>query len=339
MNEANAAMKKFKLRLAIVEESNAQQDIKDEEMNDEKFWGQFAPDEDAPVFDYGRDVLKENVYEIEKMKIPFTHFPLFTKQSWYLDQQATILQIDGILRSGNPSGAIIKGQISVKPTYEDEDGEDSDEEEDNQDIKKGELEVGGINQKPYEFADELCEEIGTKYPFDMFNQKLLDILHNDKKPYKVRVYIVSAQNLTATGTVIDVKSRLAGMTAKSSANPYPVVLINDGIVEDTKYTKMHLDRDSVIENDLNPQFFRCYDMDAWFPEDWKLTIKIMDKGMFSDQLIGQTVIDIENRLYANLFYMGKYAMDAEQKRIEKEMKKKENKNNKEVQSKLKKKKS
>ena len=47
-------------------------------MDEEKFWGLFAADENAPVFDYGRDVLKENVYEMS-MTLPYTHFPLFTK--------------------------------------------------------------------------------------------------------------------------------------------------------------------------------------------------------------------------------------------------------------------
>ena len=90
MKQANASMQKFKLRIAIVEESEKQQDIRDEDMTEEKFWGAFAPDENAPVFDYGRDVLKENVYEVS-MKLPYTHFPLFTKQSWTRDTQATIL--------------------------------------------------------------------------------------------------------------------------------------------------------------------------------------------------------------------------------------------------------
>lgn len=89
-------------------------------MNEEKFWGLFAPDENAPpAFDYGRDILKENVYEVG-MKLPYSHFPLFTGQSWHRDQQATILQIDGILRSGKPSGAIIKGKVRVRLTAEDD---------------------------------------------------------------------------------------------------------------------------------------------------------------------------------------------------------------------------
>lgn len=60
----------------------------------------------------------------------------------------------------------------------------------------------------------------------------MEVLIQDIQSYKIRVYLISAQNLTATGTVIDMKSRLAGMTALSTANPYPVVTIGNGEVAD-----------------------------------------------------------------------------------------------------------
>ena len=111
------------------------------------------------------------------------------------------------------------------------------------------------------------------------------------------------------------KSKLAGMTAQSSANPYLVLTINTG-ESDPKHTRLFFEREYYVENDLNPQFFKSFDLDAQFPDDWKLTVKVMDKGLFRDQLIGQTVIDVENRLYANQFYMNKHAMAIEEKEIE-----------------------
>jgi hypothetical protein len=51
----------------------------------------------------------------------------------------------------------------------------------------------------------------------------MEILKEDVGNLKVRLYLISAQNLTATGTKIDLKSRLAGMTALTTANPYPVI--------------------------------------------------------------------------------------------------------------------
>jgi hypothetical protein len=50
---------------------------------------------------------------------------------------------------------------------------------------------------------------------------------------------------------------------------------------------------------LNPKFYRSYEFDASFPEDWKLELQIFDKGAFSytDALIGSTIIDLEDRLH------------------------------------------
>ena len=82
------------------------------------------------------------------------------------------------------------------------------------------------------------------------------------------------------------------MTALSVANPYPVVSINDGFNpdKDNKQIKQHMDRDKAVEGSLNPQFFQCWELDAIFPQDWKLELAIKDKGMFefSDPLIGAT---------------------------------------------------
>lgn len=51
---------------------------------------------------------------------------------------------------------------------------------------------------------------------------------------------------------------------------------------------------------LNPQYFRYYELDAVFPDDWKLEVAIHDKGTFSDKVIGSTIINLENRLHSNL---------------------------------------
>lgn len=61
------------------------------------------------------------------------------------------------------------------------------------------------------------------------------------------------------------------------------------------------ERDASIDGELNPQFWRVYELDANFPEDWRLEIAIHDKGIvsYADSLIGATVIDVENRHYAN----------------------------------------
>ena len=49
----------------------------DEVMTEEKFWGALALDDDVVAFDYGRDFLKEGIYE-NVLKLPYQQIPLFT---------------------------------------------------------------------------------------------------------------------------------------------------------------------------------------------------------------------------------------------------------------------
>jgi len=53
-------------------------------------------------------------------------------------------------------------------------------------------------------------------------------LMNDlQKNFKVRVYIISGQNLSAMNNVIDLKSKWAGMNALCTANPYIVIKLGN----------------------------------------------------------------------------------------------------------------
>jgi len=66
-------------------------------------------------------------------------------------------------------------------------------------------------------------------PFDISEEECLQVLQNNQtQKYRVRVYIISAQNLSAMTNVIDLKSYLAGMTALCTANPYCVITVGDG---------------------------------------------------------------------------------------------------------------
>ena len=76
------------------------------------------------------------------------------------------------------------------------------------------------------------------------------------------------------------KSRLAGESAFSSADPYPVVKIGSGEADPrTKKVKRLDDREKNLKATLNPQFYRAYELDASFPDDWKLEIEIYDRGL------------------------------------------------------------
>ena len=70
---------------------------------------------------------------------------------------------------------------------------------------------------------EVVDPVALEFPFKMIEEPYLDKLVNDSQTYTVRVYLISAQNLTATGVALDIKSRMAGMTALCTANPYPVI--------------------------------------------------------------------------------------------------------------------
>ena len=60
------------------------------------------------------------------MKLPYEQFPLFTATMWHQDPiQSPIVQVSGILRSGNLSGATIKGTIKMSlPGESDEEEEE-----------------------------------------------------------------------------------------------------------------------------------------------------------------------------------------------------------------------
>lgn len=175
----------------------------------------------------------------------------------------------------------------------------------------------------WEKINGVVNEIAELFPFDIFRKEYLDILNNDTSNYKVRVYLISAQNLTATGVVIDFKSRLAGMSALCTANPYAVFKVGDGYNNpETRNIKSINDREFNFESELNPKFFVSKELDVIFPEDWKLEVSIMDKTMFeyTDTLIGSTTIDLENRHFANTLWLDRQAVVKEQDLLKDEMK-------------------
>ena len=108
-------------------------DLKDELMTEERFWGMLAMN-DSPAFDYGRDTLKEETIErwMDNHKmLPYKRFPLFTDQEWYRSTtNSPIVQVQGVLRSGVPTGACMKASIKIResPSDDEEEVEEKDEE-------------------------------------------------------------------------------------------------------------------------------------------------------------------------------------------------------------------
>lgn len=74
--EADQANKR-KLLVRTMEVKECMEDLMEEAMNEDKFWGMLALD-DEPGIDYGRDILKEGTFETT-MRLPYKQQPLFTQ--------------------------------------------------------------------------------------------------------------------------------------------------------------------------------------------------------------------------------------------------------------------
>ena len=75
---------KDKIKIKMMYISDDMESLRDEKMNEEKFWGMAALNDDDDAFDYGRDILKEVNYEA-LISLPYYQFPLFTKTNWHRD--------------------------------------------------------------------------------------------------------------------------------------------------------------------------------------------------------------------------------------------------------------
>ena len=91
---------------------------------------------------------------------------------------------------------------------------------------------------------DVIEEVLGKYKFDLFDQNYLNKMISQHSDYKVRVYLLTCQNLSAVDNFVkDNKNWLAGNMALSSANPYPIIKIGSGENDPiTKRVKIHGDR-------------------------------------------------------------------------------------------------
>ncbi|VVC45932.1 Hypothetical protein CINCED_3A016890 [Cinara cedri] len=100
---------------------------------------------------------------------------------------------------------------------------------------------------------------------------------NDPIHVLVRVYIVKANDLHP-------------MDINGKADPYVVLQLG---------SKKISDKDNYISKQLNPVFGKCFEIEATFPQDSMLTVQILDWDLLgSDDLIGETRIDLENRFYS-----------------------------------------
>lgn len=100
---------------------------------------------------------------------------------------------------------------------------------------------------------------------------------NDPIHVLVRVYIIKATDLHP-------------MDLNGKADPYVMLQIGNKRVSN---------KNNYISKQLNPVFGKCFEIEAIFPQESSLVVQIYDWDLFgSDDLIGETRIDLENRFYS-----------------------------------------
>ncbi|XP_047477393.1 LOW QUALITY PROTEIN: otoferlin-like [Penaeus chinensis] len=100
---------------------------------------------------------------------------------------------------------------------------------------------------------------------------------NDPIHVLVRVYVVRACDLHP-------------MDLNGKADPYILIYLGGKKVSD---------KENYISKQLNPVFGKCFEIEATFPQDSMLTVQVLDWDLVgSDDMIGETKIDLENRFYS-----------------------------------------
>ncbi|XP_064639493.1 otoferlin-like isoform X3 [Lineus longissimus] len=100
---------------------------------------------------------------------------------------------------------------------------------------------------------------------------------NEPVEVKIRIYIIRANDLHPADT-------------NGKADPYMCITLGKQVLNDKK---------NYISKQLNPVFGKCFEMEAVFPMESMLTLSVIDWDMAgSDDLIGETKIDLENRFYS-----------------------------------------
>ncbi|XP_069584569.1 otoferlin isoform X13 [Ranitomeya imitator] len=121
--------------------------------------------------------------------------------------------------------------------------------------------------------DDITKEAGFDPNFGMFQ----GIPNNDPINVLVRVYVVRATDLHPA----DINGK---------ADPYVVIKLGKTEIKD---------KENYISKQLNPVFGKSFDIEATFPMESMLTVAVYDWDLVgTDDLIGETKIDLENRYYS-----------------------------------------
>ncbi|KAF7670051.1 hypothetical protein LDENG_00084550 [Lucifuga dentata] len=125
----------------------------------------------------------------------------------------------------------------------------------------------------YKVSDDTSREMNFDSSMGMFQ----NIPHNDPINVLVRIYVIRATELHPA----DINGK---------ADPYIAIRLGKTEIKD---------KENYISKQLNPLFGKSFDVEATFPMDSTLTVSIYDWDLVgTDDLIGETKIDLENRFYS-----------------------------------------
>lgn len=123
----------------------------------------------------------------------------------------------------------------------------------------------------------LSEEITRESGFDPNMGMFQSTPHNDPINVLIRIYIIRATDLHPA----DINGK---------ADPYIVIRLGKSEIRD---------KENYISKQLNPVFGKSFDIEATFPMESMLTVAVYDWDLVgTDDLIGETKIDLENRYYS-----------------------------------------
>ena len=143
-----------------------------------------------------------------------------------------------------------------------------------------------------QYGSSLDDEV---FKFDLFDEEEIFLQEwRNGIQLKVRVYILRCLSLGAQSQDLNIHQLMAGFQAKNSANAYPEIKVGDG-KGDNYSIKFVRDKTSIVPNDLNPSFYKMYELDAVIPQDWNLAVRIMNSSTL-DSEIGGYMIDLEDRI-------------------------------------------
>ncbi|XP_074657543.1 otoferlin-like [Tubulanus polymorphus] len=146
--------------------------------------------------------------------------------------------------------------------------DDEDEDERNVGVFKGAICLYRIGEEDEEIPEPKMSEL----------RLYKNLPSNDLINVMIRLYIIRANDLHP-----------ADLNGK--ADPFLMIRLGKQVINDSE---------NYVSKQLNPVFGRCFQMEANFPMESKLNIQVYDWDLAgSNDLIGETDIDIENRFYTN----------------------------------------